>query len=36
MIRKRADEQIAEIELQELLDKDTVDLKAVEAKLKQN
>ncbi|MEN6423160.1 MAG: periplasmic heavy metal sensor [Smithella sp.] len=35
MIRKRADEQIAEIELQELLDKDTVDLKAVEAKLKQ-
>lgn len=35
MIRKRADEQIAEIELRELLDKDTVDLKAIEAKLKQ-
>lgn len=35
LIRKRADEQIAEIELRELLDKDPVDLKAVEAKLKQ-
>jgi Spy/CpxP family protein refolding chaperone len=35
LIRKRADEQIAEIELRELLDKDTVDLKAVETKLKQ-
>jgi Spy/CpxP family protein refolding chaperone len=35
LIRKKADVQIAEIELQELLDKDIVDLKAVEAKLKQ-
>ena len=35
LIRKRADEQIAEIELRELLEKDTVDLKAVETKLKQ-
>lgn len=35
LIRKRANEQIAEIELRELLDKDTVDLKAVETKLKQ-
>jgi Spy/CpxP family protein refolding chaperone len=35
LIRKGADEAIAEIELQELLEKDTVDLKAVEAKLKQ-
>lgn len=35
LIRKKADEQIAEIELRELLDKETVDLKAVEAKLKQ-
>ncbi|MFA5322286.1 MAG: periplasmic heavy metal sensor [Smithella sp.] len=35
LIRKRADEQIAEIELRELLDKETVDLKAVETKLKQ-
>ena len=35
LIRKKADEQIAEIELRELLEKDTVDLKAVETKLKQ-
>lgn len=35
MIRKRADEQVAFIELRELLDKDPVDLKAVETKLKQ-
>jgi Spy/CpxP family protein refolding chaperone len=35
LIRKRADEQIAQIELGELLEKDTVDLKAVEKKLKQ-
>jgi Spy/CpxP family protein refolding chaperone len=35
LIRRNADEQIAEIELRELLDKDTVDLKAVEAKLQQ-
>jgi Spy/CpxP family protein refolding chaperone len=35
LIRKKADEQIAQIELEELLEKDTVDLKAVEKKLKQ-
>jgi len=35
LIRKRADEQIAEIELRELLDKDTIDFNAVETKLKQ-
>jgi Spy/CpxP family protein refolding chaperone len=35
LIRKRADEQIAEIDLRELLEKDTVDLNAVETKLKQ-
>jgi Spy/CpxP family protein refolding chaperone len=35
LIRKKANEKIAEIELGELLDKDTVDLKAVEVKLKQ-
>jgi Spy/CpxP family protein refolding chaperone len=35
LIRKGADEQIAEIELRELLDKNTVDLNAVETKLKQ-
>ena len=34
-IRKRADEHIAGIELKDLLDKDPVDMKAVEAKLKQ-
>ncbi|MEN6487536.1 MAG: hypothetical protein ABFD66_01430 [Smithella sp.] len=33
LIRKKADEQIAEIELRDFLDEDTVDLKAVEAKL---
>lgn len=35
MIKKRADEHIAGIELKDLLDKDPVDMKAVEAKLKQ-
>ena len=35
MIKKRTDEQIAGIELEELLDKDPIDLKAVEKKLKQ-
>lgn len=35
LIRKKADEQIAGIELRELLDKETVDLKAVGTKLKQ-
>jgi Spy/CpxP family protein refolding chaperone len=35
LIRKKADEQIAEIELKELLDKETVDLKGIEIKLKQ-
>jgi Spy/CpxP family protein refolding chaperone len=35
LIKKKADEQIAEIELREILDKDAVDLKAVETKLKQ-
>ena len=34
-VRKRADERIAGIELKDLLDKDPVDMKAVEAKLKQ-
>lgn len=35
MIKKRADEHVAGIELKDLLDKDPVDMKAVEAKLKQ-
>jgi len=35
LIRKRADEQIAEVELRELLEKDTVNLNAIETKLKQ-
>jgi len=35
LIRKSADEQIAEIELRELLDKDSVDLKSVETRLKE-
>jgi Spy/CpxP family protein refolding chaperone len=35
LIRKSADEQIAEVELRELLDKDSVDLKSVETKLKE-
>lgn len=35
LIRKKADEQIAEIELWELLNNDIVDLKAVEIKIKQ-
>jgi len=35
LIKKKADEQIAEIELRDLLDQDNVDMKAVETKLKQ-
>ncbi len=35
MIKKRADEHIAHIELRDLLDKDPVDMKTIEAKLKQ-
>lgn len=35
MIKKRADKQIAKLELKELLTKDPVDMKAVEAKVKQ-
>lgn len=35
LIRKKVEEQIAEIELREFLEKETVDLKAVETKLKQ-
>ena len=35
MIKKRADLQVAMVELQETLGKDPVDMKAVEAKLKQ-
>ena len=35
MIKKRADEQVAKIELKDLLDKDPVNMKAVEVKLKQ-
>ena len=35
MIKKRADLQVAKVELQELLDRDQVDMKAVEAKFKQ-
>jgi Spy/CpxP family protein refolding chaperone len=35
LIRKGADKEIAQIELRELLEKNTVDLKAVETKLKQ-
>lgn len=34
IIKKRADERIAGIELKELIDKDSVDMKAVETKLK--
>ncbi len=36
MIRKKADAQIADIELQNLLDKDPVDMKAVEAAAKKS
>jgi Spy/CpxP family protein refolding chaperone len=36
MIKKKADKQIAAIELKDLLDKDMVDMKAVEASLKKN
>lgn len=35
MIKKRADKQIAKVELKEILAKDPVDMRAVEAKLKQ-
>jgi Spy/CpxP family protein refolding chaperone len=35
MIKRRADERVAGIELKDLIDKDPVDIKAVEAKLKQ-
>ena len=35
MIKKRADKQIAKVELKEILGKDPVDMKAVEAKVKQ-
>jgi len=35
MIKKRADKQIAKVELKEIVDKDPVDMRAVEAKLKQ-
>ena len=35
MIRKRADKQIAKVELKEILARDPVDMKAAEAKLKQ-
>lgn len=34
-IKKRADERVARVELRDLLDNDPVDIKAVEAKLKQ-
>jgi Spy/CpxP family protein refolding chaperone len=34
-IKKRADSQVAHIELKDLLDKDPVNMKAIEAKLKQ-
>jgi Spy/CpxP family protein refolding chaperone len=34
MVRKRADKQIADIELKDLLDKDVVDMKAVEVLVK--
>jgi Spy/CpxP family protein refolding chaperone len=36
MVKKRADKQIAAIELKDLLDRDPVDMKAVEAALKKN
>jgi len=36
MIKKRADKQVAGIELRDLLDKDTVDMKAVEASVKKS
>lgn len=35
LIQKRAEIQVAEIELSEILDKDTVDIKAAETKVKQ-
>jgi Spy/CpxP family protein refolding chaperone len=35
MIKKRADIGVAEVELEEILDKDPVDMKAAEAKVKQ-
>ena len=36
MVKKRAEKQIAGIELKDLLDKDPVDMKAVEASVKKN
>lgn len=36
MVRKRADKVIAHVELQDLLEKDAVDMKAVEASAKKN
>jgi Spy/CpxP family protein refolding chaperone len=36
MIRKKADKTIAHVELQDLLEKDTIDMKAVEAAAKKN
>jgi Spy/CpxP family protein refolding chaperone len=36
MVKKKADKQIAGIELKDLLDKDPLDMKAVEASLKKN
>ena len=36
MVKKRADKQIAGIELKDLLDKDPMDMKAVEASMKKN
>jgi Spy/CpxP family protein refolding chaperone len=35
MIRKRADKEIAQMELKELMDQDPIDMKAVEAKMRQ-
>jgi Spy/CpxP family protein refolding chaperone len=36
MVRKRADRQLQEIEIHDLLDKDSVDMKAVEAAVKKS
>jgi len=35
MIKRRADKQIAKLELKDILGKDPVDMRAVEAKLKE-
>jgi len=35
MIRKKADKEIAHMEMKELMDKDPMDMKAIEAKIKQ-